>query len=123
MSKCIVLISRAVCPPPCQGCLSLFSGCGLPVSVCMSVWVWRVGQTRSPRGGRVNHVKLFNGWPPRDAPSQLVQLWYKTFPPDQCDQVEIEKPTRLSNKTSTACSCAEDQILGNKNLQNMILNI
>jgi len=30
--------------------------------------------------------------------------------------------TRLSNKTSTAWSCAEDQIPKNKNLQNMILN-
>ena len=28
-------------------------------------------------------VKIFKGWPPRDAPSKLVQLWYKTFPPDR----------------------------------------
>jgi len=25
---------------------------------------------------RPNHVKIFKGWPPRDAPSKLVQLWY-----------------------------------------------
>jgi len=25
----------------------------------------------------VNHVKIFKGWPLRDAPSELVQLWYK----------------------------------------------
>jgi len=23
----------------------------------------------------MNHVKIFKGWPPRDAPSKLVQLW------------------------------------------------
>jgi len=31
----------------------------------------------------MNHVKIFKGCPPRDVPSKLVQLWYKTFPPDQ----------------------------------------
>jgi len=36
----------------------------------------------------MNHVKIFKGWPPRDAPSELVQLWYKIFPPDHIDQVE-----------------------------------
>jgi len=35
----------------------------------------------------------------------------------------MKDPTRLSNKTSSAWSCAEDQILENKNLRNMILNI
>jgi len=30
----------------------------------------------------MNHVKIFKGWPPQDAPSRLVQLWYKSFPPD-----------------------------------------
>ena len=57
----------------------------------------------------MNHVKI-KGWPPRDAPSKLVQLWYKTFPSDQCGQREMKKPTILSNKTSIAWSCAEDQI-------------
>jgi len=71
----------------------------------------------------MNHVKIFKGWPPQDAPSKLVQLWYKLFPSDQRGQVEIKKPTRLSNKTSTAWSCAEDQILENKNLRKIILNI
>ena len=71
----------------------------------------------------MNHVKSFKGWPPGDAPSKLVQLWYKMFPPHQRGQVEIKKPTKLSAKTSTAWSCAEDQILENKNLRNMILNI
>jgi len=26
-------------------------------------------------------VKIVKGWPLRDAPSKLVQLWYKSFPP------------------------------------------
>jgi len=71
----------------------------------------------------MNHVNIFKGWPPRDAPSKMVQLWYTSFQPDQSGQVEMKKPARLSNKTSTARSCAEDQILDNKNLRNMILNI
>jgi len=29
----------------------------------------------------MNHVKIFKGWPLQDAPSKLVQLWYKSFPP------------------------------------------
>ena len=50
----------------------------------------------------MNHVNIFKGWPPRDAPSKLVQLWYKTFPPDQRGLVEMQNPTRLSDNTSTA---------------------
>jgi len=50
----------------------------------------------------MNHVKIFKGWHPRDAPSELVQLWYKKFPPDPIDLVEMNNPTRLSTKTSTA---------------------
>jgi len=30
----------------------------------------------------MNPAKIFNGWPLRDAPLKLVQLWYKTIPPD-----------------------------------------
>jgi len=29
----------------------------------------------------MNHVKIFKGWLLQDAPSMLVQLWYKSFPP------------------------------------------
>jgi len=65
---------------------------------------------------RPNHVKIFKGWPPRDASSKLVQLWlktfsfyqrsqvllwYKIFQHDQRGQIEMKKPTRLSNKSST----------------------
>ena len=71
----------------------------------------------------MNHVKIFEGWPPQDAPSKLVQLWNKTFPYDQRGKAEMKIPTRLSDKTSTAWSYAEDQILENKNLRNMIWNI
>jgi len=35
----------------------------------------------------------------------------KTFTPDQNGQVEINDSTMLRNKTSTAYTCAEDQIL------------
>ena len=50
----------------------------------------------------MNHVKIFKGWPPLDAPSKLVQLWYETFPPDQRGLVEMKNITGLSNITSTA---------------------
>jgi len=50
----------------------------------------------------MNHAKIFKGWSPRDAPSELVPQWYKTFPPDHFGRVEMNKPTRFSNKTSTA---------------------
>jgi len=50
----------------------------------------------------VYHVKIFKRWPPRHAPSKLVQVRYQTFLPDQRGQVEMKKPTRLSNKSSTA---------------------
>ena len=66
------------------------------------------GDTRVPLSVHIyppapmNHVQISKGWPPRDAPSKLVQLWYKTFPTDHIDLVEMKTPTRLSNKTSTA---------------------
>ena len=50
----------------------------------------------------MNHVKIFKGWPLRDAPSKLVQLWYKSFPPDHAGLVEMKRPNRLSSKTSNA---------------------
>jgi len=62
----------------------------------------------------MNHAKIFEGWSPRDAPSELVPQWNKTFPPDHFGRVEMKNPTTFSNNTSTAWSCAEDQILENK---------
>jgi len=67
--------------------------------------------------------KIFKGRPRRNAFSKLVHRQYKPFPPDRFCQVEIKNPTRMSNNTSNAWSCAEDQILENKKLRNMILNI
>jgi len=64
--------------------------------------------------------KIFKGRPRRNAFSKLVHRQYKSFPPDRFCQAEMKNPTRLSNKTSNAWSCAEDQILENKNLRNMI---
>ena len=43
-----------------------------------------------------NTQPCLQGWPSRDAPSKLVQLWYKTWWSD-----ENENPNRLSNKPST----------------------
>ena len=55
---------------------------------------WEFGKgIPSPRFGagignaRMNHVKIFKGWPPRDAPSKMVKLWYKTFPHDHDGQL------------------------------------
>jgi len=76
------------------------------------LYVWL--NSNFPPTAPINHVKIFKGWPPWDAPSKLVQLWYKSFPSDQRGQVEMKKPHRLSNKTSTAWSCADDEILENQ---------
>jgi len=38
----------------------------------------------------INHVKIFKGWSLLDAPSKMVQLWYKTFPSDQRGQLEMK---------------------------------
>ena len=55
-----------------------------------------------PPPAPMNHVNTFKGWPLRDAPSKLVQLWYNKIPLDRDGQVEMQNPTRLSNKTGTA---------------------
>ena len=57
--------------------------------------------------------KIFKGRPRRNAFSKLVHRQYKLFPPDRFCHVEMKNPTRLSNKSSNAWSCAEDQILEN----------
>jgi len=57
---------------------------------CKYIWV-RLLQSRAKsligsqgtRPAPMNHVKIFKGWPPRDATPKLVQLWYKTFPTEQ----------------------------------------
>jgi len=67
--------------------------------------------------------KIFKGQPRRNAFSKLVHCQYKSFPTDRFCQIEMKNPTRMSNKTSNEWSWAEDQILKNKNLRNMILNI
>ena len=55
--------------------------------------------------------KISKGQPHRCALWELVTNWYKTFLPDHIDLVEMKKPTGLSNDTSTAWFCTEDQIL------------
>ena len=59
----------------------------------------------------MNHVKLLKGQPRRFALWELVPNSYQSFPPVHFGQAEMNESTMLSNKTSTAESCAEDQIL------------
>jgi len=67
--------------------------------------------------------KILKGRPHRNAFSKLVHRQYKSFPSDRFCLVEMKNPTRLSNKTNNAWSCAEDQILENWILRNIILNV
>jgi len=46
----------------------------------------------------MNDVKIFKGWPPRDAHFILMK-WYKSFLKNQRGLYKINNPTRLSNKT------------------------
>ena len=55
--------------------------------------------------------KIPKGKPRRFALFELVPKWYKPFPPDHFGETEKNDSTMLSNTTSTAKSCAEDQIL------------
>ena len=50
----------------------------------------------------MNHVKIFEGQPRRCALWELAPKWYKTFPPDHIDQVEIYNSSLLSNHASNA---------------------
>jgi len=83
--------------------------------IYMYTYIWSASPYES--------CEIFEGRPRRNAFSKLVHCQYKSFPPDRFCQVEMKNPTRLSNKTSNAWSCAGDQILENKTLRNMILNI
>jgi len=47
-------------------------------------------------------------------------VWYKSFPTDHFGHMEMNISTMLSDKTSTAYSCAEDQILEHFIPQNRI---
>jgi len=70
----------------------------------------------------MNHAKIFKGQPRRDALSELVPDWYRKFLPDHIDLAEMNQPTGLSNKTITAWSYAEDQILEHLILFIFVLN-
>ena len=88
------------------------------------IWVvfsWKI-QTQEPPA-LMHYVKHL-----RAGPAEMpFRNWYtaKTNHFHLTDSVrwKWKNPTRLSNKTSNAWSCAEDQILENKNLRIMILNI
>ena len=70
---------------------------GLPYKIVIESWNTHTSSSARP----YESCKIFKGWRPRDAPSKLVQLWYKSFSPDLRGLVEMKNPTRLSNKNST----------------------
>ena len=63
--------------------------------------------------------KISKGWPPRDAPSKLVQLWCKTFLTDQCGLLEMKNPTGFQYRM-ILCGGSD---CGELNLRNIILSI
>jgi len=70
----------------------------------------------------MNHVKYL-----RAGPDEMpFRNWYTAntnhFNLTDC-QIEMKNPTILTNKSNIPLSCAEDQILHNKNFRRMILNI
>jgi len=65
----------------------------------------------------LNHAKILKGWPCWYA-SVLEPSWYNTLPPEHIGLVKMNDSTMLSNKTSTAQSCADDQILDHFILRN-----
>jgi len=81
---------------------------------CGNVQIWR----KRDAVRRTNHCNLKCFW------MKVVPNWYKEIPPDHFGRadLEISKTTGLSNKTSTALSCADRQILEHL-IQNKILNI
>jgi len=69
----------------------------------------------------MKHAKTVKGQPRRYASSELVHRLYKSFPPDHFGQAEMNVSNTLSNKSSTAWLCAEDQILDHSILRNRFL--
>ena len=69
-----------------------------------------IKQTRSPLWIMLKYLRA---GPPR-CPFGTGTTVVQTISTRHIDLVEMKNPTRLSNKTSTARSCAEDQILENK---------
>jgi len=69
----------------------------------------------------MNHVKIFKGWHIQDAPSMLVQLWYKSFPRgrflpggnEEANYVENQKQyRRILCGESDFCWIFDNKILG-----------
>jgi len=67
-----VTLARSLLPS-----ISLFTCCvARSVSHAASLFVCFQAIPPAP----MKHIKILKGWPLRDAPSELVQLWYKSFP-------------------------------------------
>jgi len=82
-TRCNTLQHTYPLPPTAQALTQQWQTMHTCMYVCMCPWC-----VYPP--APMNHVNIFKGWPPRDAPSELVQLGYKKFPPDHIDQVEMK---------------------------------
>jgi len=47
-------------------------------------------------------AKRFDGKPRQGTLQELVPNWWKIFPPVHFDLIEMNQPTSINNKTSTA---------------------
>ena len=78
----------------CRKCMSILAqrSSYTPATEVVLPSIHYVRSVISPRSppDPMNHVKMFKGCPPRDAPSKLVQLWCKSFPSDQRGLVEMK---------------------------------
>jgi len=82
-TRCNTLQHTYPLPPTAQALTQQWQTMHTCMYVCMCPWC-----VYPP--APMNHVNIFKGCPPRDAPSELVQLGYKKFPPDHIDQVEMK---------------------------------
>jgi len=64
-------------------CLYIYVHIYISVCICLYIYVQIYTMyTYIYPPAPMNRVKIFKGWTPRDAPSKLVQRWYKSLPPD-----------------------------------------
>jgi len=83
-------------------------------TLCVGLYpiqVWHMSGIHFIPPDLMHHANIFKGQPCRFASVKLVPNWYKMLPPDHLCQAEMKDSTVLGNKTNTAQSCVEDQIL------------